>query len=77
MNFDDISYKNSRIIELTRKQFFECDPIKIGFNGKTWERNIQAVVVDGLTVIDRKNIVSKKGNLLFNQWLTKKFGYRL
>jgi len=77
INTEDINKRMSRIIELTSKQFFECDPNKIGFNGKTWERNVQAVVVDGLTVVDRKNAVTKRGIRLFNRWLREKFGYNI
>jgi len=77
MDMDDIYKRHSRIVELTSEQFFECDPNKIGFNGKTWERNIQAIVVDGLTVIDRKNPITKRGIQLFNRWLKEKFGYNI
>ena len=77
MDMDEIYNRRARVIELTKQQFFDADPETIGFNGKTWSRDIQAVVVDGLTVVDRKHCVTQRGIQLFNKWLRVKFGYRL
>jgi len=74
---EDGSLKNARIIELTLDQFYNDDPESFGFNGKTWERNIQAVVVGGVAVMDRKHSLSKRGIRLFNKWLRDKFGFGL
>jgi hypothetical protein len=74
---DGYELRNSRIIELTLDQFYNDDPDSFGFNGKTWERNIQAVVVGGVTVMDRKHSISKRGKQLFNRWLRDRFDYGL
>lgn len=77
MKIENIRNKNSVILELTKEEFFNVPPLEIGFNGKTWERNIKAVIVDGIIVFDRKNRITKRGNALFLEWLKKRFDHTL